>query len=106
MKKCYLGHLRAHSGLSGPLTQGKEVADGAAKFIANASPGLPESLHRAQAAHSFHHLNAHTLRLTFEKAGKRLRGGHVPAPASSTTQQFCPCGSGFRVKNRRDDWDN
>jgi hypothetical protein len=31
--------------------------------------------------------------------------GHVPAPASSRPQQLQPCGSGFRVKNRRDYWD-
>lgn len=42
------------------------MADGAAKFIATASPGVPESLHRAQTAHSFHHLKAHTLKLTFD----------------------------------------
>jgi hypothetical protein len=34
------------------------------------------------------------------------QGGHVPAPASSRTLQFQPCGSGFRVNNRSDYLDN
>jgi hypothetical protein len=34
------------------------------------------------------------------------QGSHVPAPASSRTQQLQPCGSGVRVKNRRDYWDH
>ena len=34
------------------------------------------------------------------------QGGYVPAPASSRTQQLQPCGLGFRVKNKRDYWDN
>ena len=43
-----------------------------------------------------------------QKAGDNVieQGGHVPAPASSRTWQLQPCGSGFRVKNRRDYWDN
>lgn len=60
------------------------MADGAAKFIANASPGLPESLHRAQAAHSFHHLNAHTLRLTFDNSRERARQGVKQCPSCET----------------------
>ena len=32
------------------------------------------------------------------------QGGHVLALASSRTWQFWPCGSDFRVKNRRDYW--
>jgi hypothetical protein len=34
------------------------------------------------------------------------QGTHVPAPASSRTQQLWKCGSGFRVQNRRNYWDN
>ena len=43
-----------------------------------------------------------------QKAGDNVivQGGHVPAPASSRTLQFQPCGSGFRVNNRRDYLDN
>jgi hypothetical protein len=43
-----------------------------------------------------------------QKAGDDVieQGDHVPVPASSRTLQLWPCGSGFRVKNRRDYWDN
>jgi hypothetical protein len=43
-----------------------------------------------------------------QKAGNNVieQGSHVPGPASSRTWQLWPCGSGFRVKNRRDYWDN
>jgi hypothetical protein len=43
-----------------------------------------------------------------QKAGDNVieQGGHVLAPASSRTPQFQPCGSGFRVNNRRDCLDN
>jgi hypothetical protein len=34
------------------------------------------------------------------------QGDHVLAPASSITQQLCPNGSGFRVQNRKNYWDN
>ena len=29
------------------------------------------------------------------------QGDYVPAPATSRTQQLQPCGSGFRVQNKR-----
>ena len=35
-----------------------------------------------------------------------VQGGHVLVPASSRTQQLQPCGSGSRVKNGRNYWDN
>ena len=43
-----------------------------------------------------------------QKAGDNVleQGGHVLSPGSSRTQQLHPCGSGFRVQNRRDFWDN
>jgi hypothetical protein len=43
-----------------------------------------------------------------QKVGDNVirQGAHVPAPASSRTQQLRACGSGFRVKNRRDYWGN
>jgi hypothetical protein len=34
------------------------------------------------------------------------QGGHVPAPANSRSEQLWSCGSGFRIQNRRDYWDN
>jgi hypothetical protein len=43
-----------------------------------------------------------------EKAGDNVieQGGHVPAQVSNKIQQLWPCGSSFRVKTRRDYWDN
>ena len=35
-----------------------------------------------------------------------VQGGHVLVPASSRTRQLQPCGSGSRVKNGRNYWDN
>jgi hypothetical protein len=35
-----------------------------------------------------------------------VKGVHVPAPVSSRTWQVQSYGSGFRVKNRRDYWEN
>jgi hypothetical protein len=34
------------------------------------------------------------------------QGGHVPAQANCKTWQLWPCDSGFRVRNKRDYWDN
>jgi hypothetical protein len=43
-----------------------------------------------------------------QKAGDNIieQGGHVPAPASSRTQQLQPCGSDIRVKNKMEYWNN
>ena len=36
----------------------------------------------------------------------RVKSFYVPVPASTRTQQLSPCGFGFTVKSRRENWDN
>lgn len=59
----FVGHIRAHSGLPGPLTRGNELADKGTRLVASVS--LQDPVKEAQAAHLLHHLNASTLRLRF-----------------------------------------
>lgn len=60
----FVGHIRAHSNLPGPLTKGNDLADKATRLAMIAS--LNDSLQKAQMAHSFRHLNAQTLRLKYK----------------------------------------
>ena len=59
----FVGHIRAHSGLLGPLSEGNDIVDQATQVVASALSTTP--LAAAQKAHDLHNLNAHTLRLKF-----------------------------------------
>ena len=59
----FVGHIRAHSSLPGPLTEGNDLADQATRLVCLAS--LSDPLSEAQTAHALHHLNVHTLRLRY-----------------------------------------
>jgi transposase InsO family protein len=56
----FLGHIRAHSDLPGPLTQGNAQADAATRSI---FPIFAGSIQRATELHTLHHLNSQSLRL-------------------------------------------
>lgn len=56
--KCYFGHLRAHSPLPGPLSEGNQLADEATQVWLTQEQ-------MAQHSHSLHHQNANSLRLQF-----------------------------------------
>jgi hypothetical protein len=59
----FIGHICAHSGLPGSLSEGNYIVDQATQVIASALTITP--LAAAQQTHDLHHLNAHTLRLKF-----------------------------------------
>uniref|UniRef100_A0A673U1S2 Uncharacterized protein n=1 Tax=Suricata suricatta TaxID=37032 RepID=A0A673U1S2_SURSU len=61
----FIGHIRAHSGLPGPLSAGNDSADKATKLVASVS--------LAKSEHAKHHLNAHTLRLMFKISREQAR---------------------------------
>nr|XP_004611028.1 unnamed protein product [Sorex araneus] len=54
----YVGHLRAHSDLPGPLVAGNALADATTQLT---FPVLIGSVTQAQQAHALYHLNANTL---------------------------------------------
>jgi hypothetical protein len=65
----FIGHIRAHSGLPGPLAQGNESVDRSTQItgIAQRITHSPaDSLLQAQKAHDLHHLNSCTLRYKFD----------------------------------------
>lgn len=64
----YIGHLRAHSQLPGPLTKGNRLADYYSRFLLACS-----ALQQAQAFHTKWHVNAHTLSLRFHISRKQAR---------------------------------
>lgn len=55
---CYFGHLRAHSNLPGPLSEGNERVDQATQIWLSQEQA-------AQASHALHHQNSRSLRLQF-----------------------------------------
>lgn len=59
----FLGHLRAHSDLPGPLSQGNATADSNTHLV---YPLTIDPVTRATQFHNLHHVNAHTLRLLFK----------------------------------------
>lgn len=67
----FVGHIRAHSGLPGPLTWGNELADKSTRLVASVS--VQDPVKEAQAAHLLHHLNASTLRLRFGVTREQAR---------------------------------
>ena len=89
----FLGHLRAHSGLPGPLVKGNELAD------LTTRPNFPDTytfltlntdnVLAAQNSHRLHHLNARTLcllhKITREQARQVVKdcpscATHLPVP--------------------------
>ncbi|XP_076974180.1 dynein regulatory complex protein 9 isoform X1 [Tamandua tetradactyla] len=65
----FIGHLRAHTNLPGPLFLGNQLADQTPRvaYCANIilNNHLPDLVTKAIKAHKLHHLNARTLRLMF-----------------------------------------
>lgn len=66
----FVGHLRAHSGLGGPLSKGNTLADEATRAI---FPALIDPIDQARRAHALHHLNASTLRQMFKISRDQAR---------------------------------
>lgn len=56
---CYIEHIRAHSGLPGPLAQGNFLADAATRQVFYTQEQL------AQQSHALHHQNSNSLRKQF-----------------------------------------
>jgi hypothetical protein len=67
----FVGHIHAHSGLSGLLPEGNDIVDRATQVVASALSTTP--LTAAQQAHDLHHLNAYTLRLKFSITREQAR---------------------------------
>lgn len=66
----YITHIRAHSGLPGPMTLGNELADKATKFMAIA---LSSPMEIAREFHKHFHVTAETLRRRFSLTRKEAR---------------------------------
>lgn len=77
VKKYFVGHIRAHSGLPGPLHEGNALADALTKVIAL---NLHEKIDKAKNSHKIHHQNAAGLRHEF----------HIPREAARQTVKLCP----------------
>ena len=76
-KKYFVGHIRAHSRLSGPLHEGNALADALTKVIAL---NLHEKIDKAKNSHKIHHQNAAGLRYEF----------HIPREAARQIVKLCP----------------
>ena len=61
-KKYFVGHIRAHSGLSVPLHEGNALADALTKVIAL---NVHKKMDKAKKSHKIHHQNAAGLRYAF-----------------------------------------
>lgn len=77
----FIGHLRAHTGLPGPLSKGNMVTDLATR---HQSVFLASAIDQAQQAHALHHLNAQTLRLMFKLTREQARQIVKQCPACVT----------------------
>ncbi|XP_012589367.1 PREDICTED: endogenous retrovirus group K member 8 Pol protein-like [Condylura cristata] len=66
----HLGHLRAHSGLPGPLVQGNALADAATRGPPTL---LVDSVQQAEEEHALHHLNSHSLRVLYRITREQAR---------------------------------
>ena len=78
----YITHIRAHSGLPGPLARGNALADAATRtqiMIMMVSP--PSSGEKARQFHSQFHVSAQTLRLRFGITRKEARQIVLDCPA-------------------------
>ena len=69
VKKYFVGHIRAHSSLPGPLHEGTALADALTKVIAL---NLHQKINKAKHSHKIHHQNAAGLRYEF----------HIPREAA------------------------
>ena len=77
VKKYFVGHIRAHSGLPSPLHEGNALADALTKVIAL---NLHEKLDKAKNSHKIHHQNAAGLRYEF----------HIPRETARQIVKLCP----------------
>ena len=66
----FVGHLRVHTGLKGPLSESNAKADEATHLVCIA---LSIPLIKAQQAHTVHHLNASMLRQMFKISREQAR---------------------------------
>lgn len=66
----FIGHIRAHSGLPGPLSKGNDRVDQATRLVAIS---FTDPLAEAKKAHTLHHLNANTLRHMFKITREQAR---------------------------------
>ena len=64
---CFVGHIRAHSSLPGPLAEGNALADELTKIIAVSQVKL------AQQSHALHHQNSLSLRKQFKLTREAAR---------------------------------
>ena len=76
-KKYFVAHIRAHSGLPGPLHEENALADALTKVIAL---NLHEKIDKANNSHKIHHQNAAGLRYKF----------HIPSKTARQTVKLCP----------------
>nr|KAF6460616.1 hypothetical protein HJG59_011521 [Molossus molossus] len=90
----YVGHLRAHSGLPGPLAEGNQKADLATRLqdsnqVFTTIDNSSDKITLAQNSHRLHHLNAKTLRLMHQITREQARqivkncpscATHLPVP--------------------------
>lgn len=66
----YIGHLRAHTNLPGPLTEGNSMADTATKLILISQT---DPLAQAIQTHNLHHLNSQALHQAFKITREQAR---------------------------------
>lgn len=66
-EKFYIGHIRGHSGLPGPLAHGNAMAD-----LLTQAP-IIGSVSEAQSSHALHHQNARALKLMFHLTREQAR---------------------------------
>lgn len=64
---CFFGHLRAHSNLPGPLTEGNDITDRTTRLVLLSQEQL------AQQSHNLHHQNSNSLRLQFKISREAAR---------------------------------
>lgn len=64
-EKYYVGHIRGHTGLPGPLAQGNAYADSLTRIMS--------AIEMAQRSHSLHHQNAAALRFQFHLTREQAR---------------------------------
>lgn len=66
----FIDHLRAHTDLPGPLSQGNDLADKNARLMCTITS---DPISQATQFHQLHHVNAHTLRLLFKLTREQAR---------------------------------
>lgn len=87
----FIGHIRAHSGLPGPLNAFNDLADALTKIT------VASAFEEAQTSHSLHHQNAMALRYHFqiprESAWEIVRScSHCPTTTNSLHMRVNPRG--------------